>query len=265
MGDSQVVIAVDHLLPLSNPALLSAPCKKSFSSVSCPILACNSLRSTNGSSCLLSAPNTSATRSNNCLRHSLIWVGCRSCLCAISARVFSPRTASSATCALNAGEWFRRGLLLISCSSLSGPILRPGYGETALINLFSFAGPPLPARFPSGPMANGSETGPLIVVASTACSTTHSGWVLPPGALFRCLCPLLAISPSREIASATSSTTCCPIAKPFVYELPPDSRPKVRRRLACSGPLVGTATVPCGCSVKTKHQPMFSASRATSF
>ena len=29
------------------------------------------------------------------------------------------------------------------CASLSGPILRPVYGETVLINLFSFAGPPL--------------------------------------------------------------------------------------------------------------------------
>jgi hypothetical protein len=33
--------AVDHRFALSNPALVSAPSKKSFSSVSCPILACS--------------------------------------------------------------------------------------------------------------------------------------------------------------------------------------------------------------------------------
>jgi hypothetical protein len=36
-----MVRAVDHRLARSNPALLSAPSKKSFSSVSWPILACS--------------------------------------------------------------------------------------------------------------------------------------------------------------------------------------------------------------------------------
>jgi hypothetical protein len=38
-GDRQIVLTVDHRLALSNPALLSAPSKKSFSSVNWPILA----------------------------------------------------------------------------------------------------------------------------------------------------------------------------------------------------------------------------------
>ena len=38
-GDRQVVLTVDHRLALSNPALVSAPSKKSFSKVSSPILA----------------------------------------------------------------------------------------------------------------------------------------------------------------------------------------------------------------------------------
>ena len=37
--DGQLVVTVDHRLALSNPALVSAPSKKSFSSVSCPIFA----------------------------------------------------------------------------------------------------------------------------------------------------------------------------------------------------------------------------------
>ena len=40
LRDAQLVITVDHRLAFSNPALLSAPSKKSFSSVSSPILAC---------------------------------------------------------------------------------------------------------------------------------------------------------------------------------------------------------------------------------
>ena len=39
LGDRQVVVTVDHRFALSNPALVSAPSKKSFSSVSSPILA----------------------------------------------------------------------------------------------------------------------------------------------------------------------------------------------------------------------------------
>ncbi len=38
-GDRKIVIAVDHLFALSNPAFVSAPDKKSFSSVSSPIFA----------------------------------------------------------------------------------------------------------------------------------------------------------------------------------------------------------------------------------
>jgi hypothetical protein len=49
------------------------------------------------------------------------WFGCTSCFCAISATVLSPLTASSAILASNAGEWWRRGRLLV----LSAPVM-PG-------------------------------------------------------------------------------------------------------------------------------------------
>src|SRR5262249_42716087 len=49
LGYRQIVGAVDHRFALSNPALLSAPSKKSFSSVSSPILACSVFTSTTGS------------------------------------------------------------------------------------------------------------------------------------------------------------------------------------------------------------------------
>jgi hypothetical protein len=46
LGDQQIVRAVDHRFALSNPALLSAPSKKSFSSGSSPIFACSDFTST---------------------------------------------------------------------------------------------------------------------------------------------------------------------------------------------------------------------------
>ena len=46
LGDRQIVRTVDHRLALSSPALLSAPAKKSFSSVSSPIFACSDFTST---------------------------------------------------------------------------------------------------------------------------------------------------------------------------------------------------------------------------
>src|SRR5258708_8855177 len=47
-GDRQLVLTVDHRFALSNPALVSAPSKKSFSSVSSPILACSDFTSIAG-------------------------------------------------------------------------------------------------------------------------------------------------------------------------------------------------------------------------
>jgi hypothetical protein len=104
------------------PALLSAPAKKSFSNASCPILACSSFKSTVGGD-TDSAPNTLAARSSNWFFQSTIWLACTSCTLANSASVFSPLMASTATLALNSGEWFLRGLLLmvILLSRASGP------------------------------------------------------------------------------------------------------------------------------------------------
>jgi len=64
-----------------------APSKKSFSSVSCPILACNALRSTGGASGVTVPPSAPAARLMSCRRHSVTWLGCTSCFCALSAIV----------------------------------------------------------------------------------------------------------------------------------------------------------------------------------
>src|SRR3954449_10032375 len=52
----------------------------------------------------------------------MIWLGWTSNCWASSASVFSPLTAARATFALKAGEWFRRGRLLIV-----SPALRPSW------------------------------------------------------------------------------------------------------------------------------------------
>src|SRR6201991_3566598 len=73
-GDRQIVLTVDHRFALSNPALVSAPSKKSFSSVSSPILACSDFTSTTGSAAALPAagPNTSAAPPSSCAFHDVI-------------------------------------------------------------------------------------------------------------------------------------------------------------------------------------------------
>ena len=48
LGERKIVFAVDHRFALSNPALVSAPSKKSFSNVSSPILACSDFTSIAG-------------------------------------------------------------------------------------------------------------------------------------------------------------------------------------------------------------------------
>src|SRR5271166_3021239 len=64
----QSVLAIDHRFALSRPALVSAPSKKSFSSVSSPILACKLFKSTLGTAAsLLSWPNTPAAPSRSWL------------------------------------------------------------------------------------------------------------------------------------------------------------------------------------------------------
>src|SRR5271156_5769249 len=74
LGDRQIVRTVDHRLALSSPALLSAPSKKSFSSVSSPILACSDFTSTAGCAAPLPppGPKTSAAPPSSCSFHELI-------------------------------------------------------------------------------------------------------------------------------------------------------------------------------------------------
>jgi hypothetical protein len=123
--DRQLVLAVDHLLALSNPALVSTPSKKSFSRVNWPIFACSVFPSTAASagSAFASPPKTPAAPSSYWLFHGVIWLACTSNCCANSVRGFSPSHAARATFALNAAVWFRRERLLMP-SPVSGH-LRP--------------------------------------------------------------------------------------------------------------------------------------------
>src|SRR5882672_4126971 len=74
LGDRQIVLTVDHRFALSNPALVSAPSKKSFSSVSSPILACSDFTSTAGvAGAMFPDPNTSAAPPSSCAFHDVIW------------------------------------------------------------------------------------------------------------------------------------------------------------------------------------------------
>src|SRR6266545_4750177 len=74
LGDRQIVLTVDHRFALSNPALSSAPSKKSFSSVSSPILACSAFTSMAGFAAPLPppGPNTSAAPPSSCALHDVI-------------------------------------------------------------------------------------------------------------------------------------------------------------------------------------------------
>jgi len=89
-ADGQLVFGTDHRFALNRPALTSAVSKKSFSSVSSPILACIRVTSTLTCSSALSSPNTPAALSCNRVFQSVIWLGWTSNCCANSARVLSP-------------------------------------------------------------------------------------------------------------------------------------------------------------------------------
>jgi hypothetical protein len=72
-GDRQIMLAVDHRFALSNPALVSAPSKKSFSNVSSPILACNDFTSiAGGAGAALPSPKTPEAPPSSCPFHAVI-------------------------------------------------------------------------------------------------------------------------------------------------------------------------------------------------
>src|SRR5262245_44318523 len=72
-GDRQIMLAVDHRFALSNPALVSAPSKKSFSSVSSPILACSDFTSTGGAAGVPPPdPKTPGAPPSRCAFHAVI-------------------------------------------------------------------------------------------------------------------------------------------------------------------------------------------------
>ena len=97
-------------------------------------------RAAGGSAGPDTAPNTSAARSSSSTFHCVIWFGCRSNWLASSARVFSPRTAASATFALNSAEWFRRGRLLISLAPASKGTIMPFSGSDSTYPTVQFSG-----------------------------------------------------------------------------------------------------------------------------
>jgi hypothetical protein len=67
------VFTVDHRFALSNPALVSAPSKKSFSSVSSPILAWSDFTSAVGAAVApLPDPKTSDALPSSCDFHAVI-------------------------------------------------------------------------------------------------------------------------------------------------------------------------------------------------
>src|SRR5664279_2550757 len=73
LGDRQIVLAVDHRFALSNPALVSAPSKKSFSSVNSPILACSDFTSIAGVvGSPFPDPKTSEALPSSCDFHAVI-------------------------------------------------------------------------------------------------------------------------------------------------------------------------------------------------
>src|SRR5208282_3213121 len=74
LTERQSVLTVDHRFALSKPALLSAPSKKSFSSVNSPIFAWRDFRSTVGASepARASGPKTPAAPSSSCAFHCVI-------------------------------------------------------------------------------------------------------------------------------------------------------------------------------------------------
>src|SRR4029077_3553064 len=77
LRDGQLMLAHDHRLALSKPALPSATSKKSFSSVSSPILAWSDFTSMGGVLAAAPAadPNTPAAPSRSCNFHCVIWLG----------------------------------------------------------------------------------------------------------------------------------------------------------------------------------------------
>src|SRR5260370_14672465 len=128
---------MNHRFALSHPALVSAPSKKSFSSVSSPILACSDFTSTAGVAGVPPpGPKISEALASSCDFHVVIWLGWTSKCSASWAMVRSPLTAARATFALKAGEWFRRGRLLMG-SPCHGDYRRY-QAETPLIVLFRY-------------------------------------------------------------------------------------------------------------------------------
>src|SRR4051812_5310143 len=134
---------IDHRLALSRPALLSAPDKKSFSSVNSPILACSVLTSMagGGADAEVVEPNRTEADPTTCAFQAVIWFGCTSYCCANSASVFSPLIAASATLALKPGAWVRRVRLLMLGPDPRQP--RRSQAKDPLIGLSEFGRPPL--------------------------------------------------------------------------------------------------------------------------
>src|SRR5690348_16396806 len=170
----QRVTAVDHRFALSSPALPSAPDKKSFSSVSSPILACNVFTSTAGAVAPPEAPNTSAAPPTSCAFQAVIWFGCTSNCCAKSASVFSPLRAANSTFALKTGLWVRRIRFVMLAPDPRHH--RRFQADPPLIALSEFGRPPLPSnglRVRRQP-ARGRPRGKLGRIRASPVAAAHS-------------------------------------------------------------------------------------------
>jgi hypothetical protein len=135
-GGQQCMGTADHRFALSRPALPSAPSKKSFSSVSPPVLAGRDFQSTAGAagSGRAAAPAPPAAPSRSCAFH---WGWAEVAKGSVKRRLMDNRRVdielrrhtgqrllafdrSQSHFRLTAGAWFRRGRLLIV-----SPALRP--------------------------------------------------------------------------------------------------------------------------------------------
>jgi hypothetical protein len=118
-ADRKFVGRGDHRFAPSNPTLVGTPYEKSFSRVSCPILACSRCRSAAESGGELPESNTASAPLRSSAFHCAICMPWTPCLVANSANGCSPRMATSESFASKSAEWLRRGLLTI-CSRHTG-------------------------------------------------------------------------------------------------------------------------------------------------
>jgi hypothetical protein len=139
LGDRQIVLTVDHRFALSNPALVSAPSKKSFSSADLGVQRLHIDRGRGGRHAPRAENPGSAALQLGLPGRDLIGVDIK----VLGQLGYRPVALDGGkrTFALKAGVWFRRGRLFM-VSPVHGDNRRC-QAETPLIVLFKFAEPAL--------------------------------------------------------------------------------------------------------------------------